>query len=82
MVSLLAGTITSPERRFPPHKRHKSADEEAKKEMNDRKAVIAVANSLLSIGGAGIAAWWASGIVGWRDEWVGTYYLATTFQSV
>jgi len=30
---------------------------------------MAVANSLLSIGGAGVAAWYACSIVGWRDEW-------------
>lgn len=74
MIALLAGSVTSPERRFPaPEKRV----DESKREMNDRKAVVAVVNSLLSIAGAGVATWWACGVAGWRDEWVSAHLIPT-----
>jgi len=66
MIALLAGTTTSPERKFPayippdPH-----ADQ--KREYQDRKAVTALLNALLSIIGSGAATWWAA--EGWRPEW-------------
>jgi hypothetical protein len=69
MIALLAGSTTSPEKRFPPHERARP-EHDLKREMNDRKAVVAVTNSLLSIAGAGFATWWATGVAGWRDEWV------------
>lgn len=69
MIALLAGTTTSPERKFPtyippdPH-----ADQ--KREYNDRKAVTAILNALLSIIGSGAATWWAAEKTGWTPEWV------------
>lgn len=69
MVALLAGTRTSPEKKFPDVPvTIPGAD--ARKELNDRRAVTAVLNALLSIFGAGAATWWAAGRLGWRDEWV------------
>ena len=70
MISLLAGTITSPSSKFPRHVPPPDAMEEATRAANDRKAITALLNALLSIGGAGYAGWWASGRTGWRDEWV------------
>lgn len=67
MIALLAGSTTSPERRFAPVEKRV---DDSKRELNDRKAVVAVVNSLLSIGGSGMASWWAAGVIGWRDEWV------------
>jgi hypothetical protein len=69
MIALLAGTTTSPERKFPnyippdPH-----ADR--KREYKDRKAVTAILNALLSIIGSGAATWWAAERTGWGPEWV------------
>jgi len=71
MVSLLAGSITSPERRFPPHKTENNDPlADARREINDRKAVVTLINALLSIGGSGAAIWYATGVAGWRNEWV------------
>ena len=70
MVSLLAGTITSPDRKFPTYKPNNDPLADARREINDRKAVVAVINALLSIGGSGAATWYATGVTGWRNEWV------------
>lgn len=70
MISLLAGTITSPSSKFPPYVSPPDSVENARRAVNDRKAITAISNALLSIGGAGYAGWWASGQTGWRDEWV------------
>ena len=74
MVSLLAGSITSPERIFPPHKAEENDPlADARREINDRKAVVTLINALLSIGGSGVATWYATGVAGWRNEWVRIY---------
>lgn len=71
MIALLAGTRTSPERKFsfvsspPTHSQVSHA-----RELGDRRAVTAVVNALLSIGGSGVATWWAAGRLLWREEWV------------
>ena len=70
MISLLAGTITSPSSKFPPYIPQADPLENARRAVNDRKAITAILNALVSIGGAGYAGWWASGRTGWRDEWV------------
>jgi hypothetical protein len=81
MISLLAGTTTSPERKFPAYiPRDPHADR--KREYNDRKAVTAVLNALLSIIGSGAATWWAAERTGWRPEWVCAYYLALVKNSI
>jgi TMEM199 family protein len=70
MVTLLAGTTTSPERHFPAYI-PKVDVEEARRARDDRKAITALLNGLLSIGGAGVATWWIAEGRGWKDEWVG-----------
>ncbi|KZT63131.1 hypothetical protein DAEQUDRAFT_700475 [Daedalea quercina L-15889] len=68
MIALLAGTRTSPERKFPEYVAHiEGADE--RKAYSDRRAMTNVLNALLSIGGAGFATWWAAGRLAWKDEW-------------
>jgi len=68
MIALLAGTRTSPERRFPAHVA-RGDDAEGRKAYSDRRAVTNVFNALLSIGGSGAATWWAAGRLAWKDEW-------------
>jgi hypothetical protein len=70
MSSLLAGTRTSPSKRFPKPSVPLSAEEAAQQEWSDRKALTAVVNSILSISCSGGAAWWAADKSGWKDEWV------------
>ncbi|KZS99694.1 uncharacterized protein LAESUDRAFT_765270 [Laetiporus sulphureus 93-53] len=41
----------------------------AQRDLSDRRMVTAVINALLSIGGAGVATWWAAGRLAWKDEW-------------
>ena len=80
MVSLLAGSTTSPERKFPPHKAETDDPlAHARREINDRKAVVTLVNALLSIGGSGAATWYATGVVGWRNEWVRIHSLYSTY---
>ena len=65
MVALLAGTRTSPERRFP------APDSPIlSQELNDRRAITALLNALLSILGSGVAVWWAADRLRWAEEWV------------
>ena len=70
MVSLLAGTRTSPEKNFPDVPPKPDSGKEALKEVNDRRAVTAVLNALLSVLGSGVATWWAADRLRWKDEWV------------
>jgi hypothetical protein len=70
MISLLAGTTTSPERKFPAYIPPDPLAEQ-KREYKDRKAITAILNALLSIVGSGAATWWAADRTGWRPEWVG-----------
>lgn len=74
MISLLAGTTTSPNRRFPVQSPPSDGPEDARRELNDRRTIVAVINALLSVGGTGGAVWWAAGSIGWRDEWVRVFY--------
>ena len=69
MVALLAGTRTSPERKFLAYVA-RSDDAEERMTYSDRRAVTNVLNALLSIGGAGVATWWAAGRLAWKDQWV------------
>jgi len=76
MVSLLAGSTTSPERKFPPHKAEFNDPlADRRREINDRKALVTLINALLSIGGSGAATWYATGVAGWRNEWVRIHLL-------
>jgi TMEM199 family protein len=77
MISLLSGTTTSPERKFPAYIPPDPLAER-KREYKDRKTITAVLNALLSIIGSGAATWWAADRTGWRPEWVGAYYFSYT----
>lgn len=69
MVSLLAGTRTSPEKKFPAYVAE-NPEAERKQAADDRKAVSTVINGTLSVAGTGFATWWASEYTGLRLEWV------------
>ncbi|KAF8498655.1 hypothetical protein F5888DRAFT_1690746 [Russula emetica] len=71
MISLLAGTRTSPNKKFPQLSRSSDRSENAARNISDRRAIIAVLNALLSVICTGAATWWAAQRTGWRDEWVG-----------
>lgn len=70
MVALLAGTRTSPDKKFPQLSPSPSRAESVARNISDRRAVIAVLNALLSVICTGAASWWATQRTGWRDEWV------------
>lgn len=71
MIALLAGTRTSPERKFPSVSTPIIDSQVSRsRELGDRRAVTAVVNALLSIGGSGVATWWAAGRLLWKEEWV------------
>jgi hypothetical protein len=70
MVALLAGSVTSPERKFPLYVPDKSPEEAAALKAAERKAITSLLNALLSVIGSGFAAWWAAGKTGWKYEWV------------
>ncbi|KAI0629172.1 hypothetical protein C8Q77DRAFT_1066354 [Trametes polyzona] len=72
MVALLAGTRTCPDRKFPAVPAPgTTADWQAtqRRELDDRRAVTAVLNALLTIGGSAVAAFYASGRLAWKNEW-------------
>lgn len=69
MVSLLAGTRTSPEKNFPAYIAT-DPETERRHAANDKKAVSTVVNGVLSVAGTGFATWWASERTGLRLEWV------------
>ncbi|KAG6331271.1 hypothetical protein ID866_7816 [Astraeus odoratus] len=68
MVALLAGTRTSPEKHFPPYAA-KDPLEERRRAVDERKAISAVFNAVLSVAGTGAATWWASNRTGLGLEW-------------
>ena len=70
MVSLLAGTRTSPSKSFPKCTPPESAEEAAQREWSDRKAIATIVNSILCVVCSGGAAWWAADKTSWKDEWV------------
>lgn len=70
MVSLLAGTMTSPERKFGAYTPAKEPEEVEFERKRERKSITALLNALLSIGGSGFATWWAADKTGWKNEWV------------
>ena len=69
MVSLLAGTRTSPEKKFPAYVA-KDPEVESRRVANERKAVSTVVNGVLSVAGTGFATWRASEHTGLQLEWV------------
>ncbi|KAN0088544.1 hypothetical protein V8E55_005601 [Tylopilus felleus] len=68
MVSLLAGTRTSPEKHFPPYVA-KDPEEEQHLRTKGRKAIATLVNAVVSVVGTGVATWWASERTGLRLEW-------------
>ncbi|KAH9888933.1 hypothetical protein C8Q73DRAFT_655131 [Cubamyces lactineus] len=73
MVALLAGTRTCPDRKYPVLPASGPSDDSSeaahRRELGDRRAVTAVVNALLSIGGSGVAIYWAAGRLAWKEEW-------------
>ncbi|KAL4072955.1 hypothetical protein V8B97DRAFT_287239 [Scleroderma yunnanense] len=68
MTSLLVGTRTSPEKRFPPYV-PRDPLEERRRAIDDRKAISAVVNAVVSVIGTGAATWWVSDRTGLKLEW-------------
>ncbi|KIJ55409.1 hypothetical protein M422DRAFT_57860 [Sphaerobolus stellatus SS14] len=79
MIAMLAGTITSPSSKFPPYVPPPDSASQAKKAVEDRRAIVALLNALLSIGCVGYSAWWASKRTGWQDEWRVLFALFAAF---
>lgn len=69
MVPLLAGSKTDPDRHFPPHVPQSVSLEEAASAKETKKQITALLNGLLSVIGAGVAAWFVGRSAGWRNEW-------------
>ncbi|KAF8636420.1 hypothetical protein AX17_003602 [Amanita inopinata Kibby_2008] len=69
MVSLLAGTTTSPDRFFGQYTPPDDPEEVQAEKNREKKAITALFNALLSIGGSAAAVWWAAERAGWRNEW-------------
>ncbi|GLB41723.1 putative endoplasmic reticulum-based factor for assembly of V-ATPase [Lyophyllum shimeji] len=69
MISLLAGTTTSPERKFGAYVPPKGLDEMEAAKAAERKSITALLNALLSIFGCAFAVWWAADRLGWKNEW-------------
>ena len=70
MISLLAGTTSSPEGKFGTYVPPKEPEQIAAERVYERKSITALINALLSIGSVAFAAWWAADKAGWRNEWV------------
>ncbi|KAL4063179.1 hypothetical protein J3A83DRAFT_4298073 [Scleroderma citrinum] len=75
MTSLLVGTRTSPEKRFPPYV-PRDPLEERRRAIDDRKAISAVVNAVVSVIGTGAATWWVSDRTGLKLEWVSAMFLS------
>ncbi|PPQ90743.1 hypothetical protein CVT25_010132 [Psilocybe cyanescens] len=69
MISLLAGTITSPERKFGDYVPPREPEDIEADRIRERKAITVLLNALLSIAGVAFAAWWAADKTGWGNEW-------------
>ncbi|KAJ4498922.1 hypothetical protein C8R41DRAFT_755987 [Lentinula lateritia] len=69
MIALLAGTTTSPERKFGPYQPPQEPERLVAQEKRERKAITTIINGVLSIIGSGAAAWIGSERTNWRQEW-------------
>lgn len=67
MLSMLAGSTTSPSSRFPTPK----AESELPPDLSTAKAVTTLINAILCVFASGFATLWAAKHSGWRYEWVG-----------
>jgi hypothetical protein len=70
MISLLAGTTTSPEKNFGQYVPPLEPEVLAANRAKERKAITALVNSVFSVIGAGFAAWWGADKTGWKSEYV------------
>ncbi|KAF8920776.1 hypothetical protein CPB85DRAFT_1428824 [Mucidula mucida] len=69
MIALLAGTVTSPERKFGSYQPPPDPEVIAAQNNEERKQITTLVNALLSVGGSAFAALWASQHTGWKYEW-------------
>ncbi|KAJ3571909.1 hypothetical protein NP233_g3433 [Leucocoprinus birnbaumii] len=69
MVSLLAGTTTSPERNYGSYVPPPEPEELAARQKRERQEITAILNGLLSIFGVGFATWWAGDKLHWKNHW-------------
>ncbi|KAK0217958.1 hypothetical protein IW262DRAFT_1105872 [Armillaria fumosa] len=79
MISLLAGTTTSPERKFGAYVPPRDPEEIEAERKRERRAITTLMNAILSAGGSGFAAWWASQHAGWKKEWRALFGLFAGF---
>ncbi|KAF9074917.1 hypothetical protein BDP27DRAFT_1415831 [Rhodocollybia butyracea] len=69
MISLLAGTTTSPERKFGPYVAPLEPEQLVAEGKRERKAITTIINGVLSVIGSGAAAWIMSEQTHWKREW-------------
>ncbi|KIK08983.1 hypothetical protein K443DRAFT_83938 [Laccaria amethystina LaAM-08-1] len=69
MIAMLAGATTSPEGKFGDYTPPKGPQAIEADRAKERKAITALLNALLSIGGAAFATWWAADKLRWTNEW-------------
>lgn len=69
MIAMLAGATTSPEGKFGDYTPPRGPQAIEADRVNERKAITALLNALLSIGGAAFATWWAADKLRWTNEW-------------
>ncbi|KAJ8469817.1 hypothetical protein ONZ45_g16762 [Pleurotus djamor] len=69
MISLLAGTTTSPDKKFPAYTPPEDPLLGALRQKRERKAITTVINGVVSVLGTGIGVWWISDKTGFKDEW-------------
>ncbi|KAJ4473681.1 hypothetical protein J3R30DRAFT_3338336 [Lentinula aciculospora] len=68
MISLLAGTTTSPDRKFGLYE-PQEPEQLAAQTKRERKAITTIINGVFSVIGSGAAAWIGSERTNWRQEW-------------
>ncbi|KAF5337509.1 hypothetical protein D9757_014715 [Collybiopsis confluens] len=67
--TLLAGTTSSPEGKFGQYIPPDEPEKIALAKKNERKAITAIVNGVLSVFGSGAAAWIGSERTNWKQEW-------------
>lgn len=68
MISLLAGTLTSPERKFGAYIPPMEPEDVEAERRREKKAITALANGVLSVGGVAVGTYLASDKMGWTNE--------------
>ncbi|KAJ3732030.1 hypothetical protein DFJ43DRAFT_328202 [Lentinula guzmanii] len=79
MIALLAGTTTSPERKFGPYQPPQEPEQLGAQKKRERKAITTMINGVLSVIGSGAAAWIGSERTNWRQEWRVLFALFVAF---